>query len=160
MGIAAAYAVGRSGCWAVGDDYGRPWDGPWAVAFPHGAPPSTAANLTQLFGITLPPNVLPGTVMTVHPTQIYEVLLALGMFFILWRNRDHKHAEGWLFGFYCILAGTERFIIEFFRAKDDRFFGPFTTAQVIAIGFVVVGAWWMKSRSIPGPGKPGVYAQA
>ena len=42
------------------------------------------------------------------------------MFCILWRLRDHKHAEGWLFGVYCVLAGIERFIIEFFRAKDDR----------------------------------------
>ena len=50
-------------------------------------------------------------------------LLGLVMFGILWRMRDHKHAEGWLFGVYCVLAGVERFIIEFFRAKDDRFAG-------------------------------------
>src|SRR3954470_24773849 len=31
--LAAAYAVGRTGCWDVGDDYGRPWNGPWAVQF-------------------------------------------------------------------------------------------------------------------------------
>ena len=34
---------------------------------------------------------------------------------------------------YCVLAGIERFIVEFFRAKDDRFFGPLTVAQVIAL---------------------------
>ena len=38
VGIAAGYAIGRTGCWAVGDDYGRPWNGPLAVAFPEGAP--------------------------------------------------------------------------------------------------------------------------
>ncbi len=32
VGIAAGYAIGRTGCWAVGDDYGRPWDGALAVA--------------------------------------------------------------------------------------------------------------------------------
>ena len=61
------------------------------------------------------------------------------MFLILWRLRDHKHAEGWLFGVYCVLAGTERFLIEFFRAKDDRFFGPLTAAQAIALAITAVG---------------------
>ena len=51
ISIAAGYAVGRTGCWAVGDDYGRPWNSPIAVAFPEGAPPSTAGNMEQLFGI-------------------------------------------------------------------------------------------------------------
>ena len=49
--IAAAYAVGRTGCWGVGDDYGRPWDGPLAVQFPEGAPPSTAGIMQQEFGV-------------------------------------------------------------------------------------------------------------
>ena len=44
---AAAYAVGRTGCWAVGDDYGRPWRGFLAVAFPQGAPPSTAGVMAR-----------------------------------------------------------------------------------------------------------------
>src|SRR5689334_13597254 len=37
--LAAAYAVGRSGCWAVGDDYGRAWASRFAVRFPDGSPP-------------------------------------------------------------------------------------------------------------------------
>jgi phosphatidylglycerol:prolipoprotein diacylglycerol transferase len=69
------------------------------------------------------------------------------MFFILWQFRNHKHAAGWLFGAYCVLAGVERFIIEFFRAKDDRMFGAFTVAQVIAIVFMLGGATWMALRS-------------
>ena len=116
------YAVGRTGCWAVGDDYGRPWDGPLAVMFPEGAPPSTAGNMQQLFGTPIPEGASPDTVLAVHPTQLYETALGFVMFLILWRFRDHKHAEGWLFGMYCVLAGAERFFIEFFRAKDDRFF--------------------------------------
>jgi phosphatidylglycerol:prolipoprotein diacylglycerol transferase len=155
-GLAAAYAVGRTGCWAVGDDYGGPWNGPFAVAFPNGAPPSTAANL-RAFGVTVPADA-PAGALAVHPTQLYEVFLACVMFGLLWRWRDHKHAEGWLFGAYCAMAGTERFIVEFFRAKDDRFFGPFTVAQVIATAFVVFGLVWMQLRRTPGPGKPGIYA--
>lgn len=155
-GLAAAYAVGRTGCWAVGDDYGRPWNGPLAVAFPDGAPPSTVANLTQQFGLTEYADMPATQVLAVHPTQLYETVMGLVMFAILWRLRDHKHAAGWLFGVYCVLAGTERFIVEFFRAKDDRFFGMFTMAQMIAIGFVLAGVVWMLMRSRPRAGAPGV----
>lgn len=158
IGVAAAYSIGRSGCWAVGDDYGRPWDGPFAVAFPNGAPPSTAENMRRLFHIDLPAGTNPLDVIAVHPTQIYEVILGFVMFLILWRLRDHKHAAGWLFGVYCILAGIERFIIEFFRAKDDRFFGPLTAAQMIAIAFVVTGIVIMQLRRTIKQDAPGIYA--
>ncbi|HSF42998.1 MAG TPA: prolipoprotein diacylglyceryl transferase family protein, partial [Thermoanaerobaculia bacterium] len=40
--LALGYAVGRVGCFLVGDDYGRPTDLPWGVAFPVGIPPTTA----------------------------------------------------------------------------------------------------------------------
>ncbi len=153
-GLAAAYAVGRSGCWAVGDDYGLPWDGPLAVAFPQGAPPSTASVMERAFGVQFPAGTLPDQVIAVHPTQLYQVSLAMLMFAVLWRYRDHKHAEGWLFGLYCVLAGGERFLIEFVRAKDDRLFGVLTMAQVIAIVFMLGGFWWMQQRRTPGPGKP------
>ena len=159
--IAAAYSVGRSGCWAVGDDYGRPWFGSrFAVMFPDGAPPSTAGIMSREFGASamIPPGTPPDAVIPVHPTQIYEVALGFLMFAILWRMRDHKHAEGWLFGVYCVMAGVERFIIEFFRAKDDRFFGPFTAAQMIALAFIIAGSTWMWLKKDVGPGKPGIYA--
>lgn len=157
-GLAAAYSVGRSGCWAVGDDYGTPWNGPLAVAFPEGAPPSTVANLTQQFGLKEFADQPGNMVLAVHPTQLYEVVMGLVMFFILWRMRDHKHAQGWLFGVYCVLQGTERFIVEFFRAKDDRFFGTFTMAQMIALGFIAAGAVWMQMRSKPSASQPGILA--
>ena len=158
MSMAAAYSVGRTGCWAVGDDYGRPWDSPLAVQFPEGAPPSTAANMSQAFGVSFPPGTDPSAVIAVHPTQIYEVILGFVMFLVVWRFRDHKHAAGWLFGLYAMLAGLERFVIEFVRAKDDRFFGGLTLAQVIALGFVVAGVAWMYRKREIGPGNPGIYA--
>jgi len=159
-GLAAAYAVGRTGCFAVGDDYGTPWNGFLSVAFPHGAPPSTVANLTQQFGLKAYADLPPGEVLAVHPTQLYESAMGLVLFAILWRLRDHKHAQGWLFGVYCVLQGAERFIIEFFRAKDDRVFGPLTVAQVIALGFIVTGAVWMQMRARTSATKPGIYARA
>jgi phosphatidylglycerol:prolipoprotein diacylglycerol transferase len=155
---AAAYAVGRTGCWAVGDDYGRPWRGFLAVAFPQGAPPSTAGVMAREFGIPFPPGAGPNTVVSVYPTQLYEVAMGLVMFGILWRLRDHRHAEGWLFGVYCILAGIERFVIEFFRAKDDRFVAGLTLAQMISIGFVVLGIVWCAALWRVRPKLPGIYA--
>jgi phosphatidylglycerol---prolipoprotein diacylglyceryl transferase len=161
--IAAAYAVGRTGCWAVGDDYGRPWPGGWlAVEFPDGAPPSTVNYLSRDFGIRFPPGTDPATVVAVYPTQLLEVVLGLVMFAILWRLRDHKHAEGWLFGVYCVLAGVERFLVEFLRAKDDRFLlgGVLSTAQVIAIVFTIGGILWMWWRWDVTPRKAGIYTRA
>lgn len=158
VAIAAGYSVGRTGCWAVGDDYGRPWDGPLAVMFPQGAPPSTAFHMNRSFGVPIPEGVSPETVLAVHPTQLYETALGFVMFVILWRMRDHKHAEGWLFGVYCVLAGLERFFIEFFRAKDDRFFGPLTAAQVIGLTIMAIGIVLMVVRRETGPGRPGIYA--
>ena len=155
--IAAAYAVGRTGCWAVGDDYGRPWNGVLAVAFPDGAPPSTAGVMAQEFGIPMPAGANPTTVLSVYPTQLMEVTLGFIMFLILWRMRDHKHAEGWLFGVYCVLAGIERFVIEFFRAKDDRLVMGMTYAQMIALAVVALGVVWMMLRSKRGDGKVGIY---
>jgi phosphatidylglycerol:prolipoprotein diacylglycerol transferase len=158
IGIAAGYAVGRTGCWAVGDDYGRPWNSPLAVAFPEGAPPSTARNLEQQFGIDVPAGVSPDTVIAVHPTQLYETALGLAMFFILWRLRGHKHAEGWLFGLYLILGSAERFAVEFLRAKDDRILGPLTVAQGISIALALLGVVILAWRWSSGPRTPGIYA--
>lgn len=158
-GLAAAYAIGRSGCWAVGDDYGRPWDSHWAVAFPNGYPPSTVQNLVEQFGVKELAGRPPLEVIAVHPTQLYEIAMGVLMFGILWRLRDHRHAEGWLFGLYCVLAGVERFIVEFFRAKDDRFMGPLTLAQTIALLFAIGGLVWMQMRREAEEGKPGIYAR-
>lgn len=147
--LAAAYAVGRTGCWAVGDDYGRPWNGPLAVQFPEGAPPSTAGIMAREFGVSFPPGTDPNTVVAVHPTQLYEVSMALVMFAILWRLRRHTHAQGWLFGVYCVLAGIERFVVEFFRAKDDRLSFGLTVAQLIALAAIAIGVAILAARRSP-----------
>lgn len=149
--LAAAYTVGRTGCWDVGDDYGRPWNGPLAVQFPDGAPPSTAGIMSQEFGVKFPPGTDPSELIAVHPTQLYEVGMSLIMFAIIWRLRRHKHAEGWLFGVYCVLAGIERFVVEFFRAKDDQLAFGLTIAQVIAIAAVAIGIAFMYARRNPRP---------
>jgi phosphatidylglycerol---prolipoprotein diacylglyceryl transferase len=160
LALPAAYSIGRTGCWAVGDDYGRPYNGPLSVMFPEGAPPSTVGNMSKMFGVQFPAGMSPQQVVAVYPTQIFEVVMGFIMFLIVWRFRDHKHAVGWLFGFYCLLAGIERFIIEFFRAKDDRFFvGGLTSAQLIALGFAFFGAVWMYMRRNVTATAPGIYSK-
>jgi phosphatidylglycerol:prolipoprotein diacylglycerol transferase len=108
------------------------------VKFPNGMPPTTAQNLSA-WGVEVPPGTDPFEVLAVHPTQLYETALMLFAFWLLWRWRNHSRGTGWLFGLYLVLAGTERFLIEFIRAKDDRFLGHFTLAQAMALGVVVIG---------------------
>ena len=150
VGIAAGYAIGRTGCWAVGDDYGRPWDGLLAVAFPQGAPPSTVYNMNHEFHANLPASLPADMVVGVYPTQLLEVVLGFVMFVVLWRFRRHAHAAGWLFGLYCVLAGVERFLVEFFRAKGD-IVGPLTSAQWVALAVAAIGGFLLTSRRLAAP---------
>lgn len=152
--LAISYALGRVGCFLVNDDYGRPTDLPWGMRFPEGLPPSTAGNLQTLFGIPVPPGTDPSTVLAVHPTQIYEAVIMLAAFAVLWRLRDARPV-GWLFGLYLVFAGAERFLVEIVRAKDDRFLGPFTLAQLTSVLLIAVGAWLLvrwRSGESPAPG--------
>jgi len=155
--LAAAYALGRIGCFIVNDDYGRPTDLPWGVKFPQGLPPSTAQNLQEQFGLILPPGTDPGAVLAVHPTQLYEAILMLGAFALLWQMRLRARPVGWIFGVYLVCAGLERFIIEIFRAKDDRFFGPLTIAQLVSIVLCVGGALLLASFRKDDDLSPGPY---
>lgn len=150
VGIAAGYAIGRTGCWAVGDDYGRVWNGPLAVAFPNGLPPTFASVMNSEYHANLPASIPANAVVSVIPTQLLEVALGLVMFAILWRLRRHTHQSGWLFGMYCVLAGTERFVVEFLRAKSDMI-GPVTSAQLIALGITIVGIVLITWRRRPMP---------
>ena len=155
--LAAAYALGRVGCFLVNDDYGRPTNLPWAVKFPQGLPPTTAGNLHGLFGVPVPSGIDPSTVLAVHPTELYETGLMLLAFFALWAWRRRAKPIGWLFGAYLVFAGVERFLIEIVRAKDDRLLGPFTLAQLTSVILVAVGAWILTLwRNDPDP-DPGSY---
>ncbi|MCE2422702.1 MAG: prolipoprotein diacylglyceryl transferase [Gemmatimonadetes bacterium] len=139
--LAIGYCIGRIGCFLVGDDYGYPTDGWTAVAFPDGAPPTTAANL-RAFGADVDPAIPGDTVLAVHPTQLYEAGLMLIVFLVLMRlSRGPVRPPGWLFAAWLAMAGVERILIEFFRAKDDRFLGPFTLAQFFSV-LAVAGAVW------------------
>ena len=44
------------------------------------------------------------------------------------------------------LLAVERFLVEFLRAKDDRFFGVFTLAQMISLVVLVLAVWVLAAR--------------
>jgi len=147
--LALAYAVGRVGCFLVGDDWGRPTDSWVGIAFPRGAPPTRVDIIEREFGITVDPELVEkyGQIVPVHPTQLYEVGMSTLIFFLLWRIRGTPRPTGWLFMLWLSLAGLERFLVEFLRAKDDRFFGLLTMAQMISLGLVAVGVVGMTRLS-------------
>jgi phosphatidylglycerol:prolipoprotein diacylglycerol transferase len=119
--LALGYAIGRIGCQLSGDgDYGRPWDGPWAMAYPDGTVPTTEE---------------------VHPTPVYETL-AMGLLaYLLWRLRDRLR-PGHLFALYLVLAGVERLLVEFIRRNEDVALG-LTQAQLISVAMIVGGGIWL-----------------
>ena len=116
--------------------------------------------MQEMFSIPVPADVPPNTVLAVHPDAALRGGAGVSVFLVLWRLRDHKHAEGWLFGVYAVLAGAERFVVEFFRAKDDRFFGMLTIAQVIALAFIAGGLAVMAARRRVTAEARGIYATA
>ena len=140
--LALAYAVGRMGCFLVGDDYGLPTDSWVGVKFPEGSPPSSAAYLRSV-GADVPASIPNDAILAVHPTQLYEVGLALIMFAILWQLSNRALRAGQLFAAYLALYGVERFFIEFVRAKGDRIaFGMSTSQLMSALLLVIAAALW------------------
>ena len=123
--VAVGQSIGRVGCFLVGDDYGKPSDLPWAVAFPVGAPPTD-----------------PG--VRVHPTQIYEILWLLPVAFVLWKRRDRSP---FLFGEYLVANGLGRLVIENLRV-NPRVLAGLTEPQIVGIALIVVGsASWLYFRT-------------
>lgn len=146
--LALGYAIGRIGCFLVGDDYGRPTDLPWGVAFPVGLPATTAGELRRMFGVDIPGAVPDDTLLRVHPTQIYETLTCLAIWGLgvwLFRKGLRPGTAGLV---VLALLAVERFLVEFLRAKDDRFFGPFTLAQMISLAvlLIVLAVGWLRGR--------------
>jgi len=119
--LALGYAVGRIGCQLSGDgDYGKAWDGPWAMSYPDGTVPTTEE---------------------VHPTPVYEALaMGLGAW-ILWRLRDRVRA-GVLFALYLVYAGGERFLVEFLRRNSESALG-LTGPQLESLAIMFVGIAWL-----------------
>jgi phosphatidylglycerol:prolipoprotein diacylglycerol transferase len=114
ISLAVGQAIGRIGCFLVGDDYGTASNLPWAVAFPNGLPP-----------VHYP----------VHPTMLYETVWLSLVALFLWGRRK-KSAS--LFGEFLILNGVGRTVIEHWRLNERVALG-LSEAQFIGMGLIVLG---------------------
>jgi phosphatidylglycerol:prolipoprotein diacylglycerol transferase len=126
ISVAIGQAIGRIGCFLVGDDYGRATDLPWGVAFPQGLPP-----------VDYP----------VHPTQLYEFAWLSAVTAFLWARRKKSPS---LIGEFLVLNGAGRTVIEHWRLNPRVALG-LSEAQWIGIALIVVGIalWLMAARKIP-----------
>lgn len=116
--LAIGHMIGRIGCFLVGDDYGRPTDLPWGVAFPQGLPPTT---------------------VRVHPTQLYEAAALIPVAYVLLRLRRRGAADRQVVGAYLLLAGALRFGIEFIRI-NERVVDGLSVAHLASLAAIAVGA--------------------
>ncbi len=133
---ALGYGIGRMGCLISGDgDYGIPTSLPWGMSFPNGIVPTT---------------------QRVHPTPIYEFLIAVAISWILWnlggRASKTPSQSGIVFASYLLLTGLARFLIEFIRINPRSFFG-LTNAQTASLVSILAGVilWSSLHRKAPAP---------
>jgi phosphatidylglycerol:prolipoprotein diacylglycerol transferase len=141
---ALGYGIGRIGCLISGDgDYGQPTTLPWGMAFPHGIVPTTESCVQ--WGAPAD--------CRVHPTPIYEFLVAILITWILWRLgaralKTHS-PNGIIFAAYLVLTGIARFLVEIIRINPRSFYG-LTNAQAASVVSVVAGvALYVYCRNAP-----------
>jgi len=121
--IALGQSIGRIGCFLNGCCYGKPVS--WGIYFPtHGE--------------------------RLHPTQLYETAGLFIIFLILKLQRPVPfkgtglQRSGSIFVLYLVLAGLERFVVEFFRADHDILWLGLSLAQFVALGVMAAGLILMK----------------
>jgi phosphatidylglycerol:prolipoprotein diacylglycerol transferase len=129
-------AITRIGCFLGGCDFGRPWEGPWAVRFPQWSPAYTQqVKLGQLLPFAT--ESLP-----VHPTQLYESLAGVALLLLILAIRRQKRSPGYTLAVFAMGYGVLRFLIEIVRDDPGRgSIGALSTSQFIAVvTFVAAGA--------------------
>ncbi len=137
--LAVGQALGRVGCQLAGDgDWGMPSRLPWAMAYPHAIVGWNAQTVLTLDSHdNLVSGFYPG--VRVHPAPVYETILYLCVFAILWSLRTRIHVDGRIFYLYLILAGASRFAVEFIRINPRVLLG-LSEAQLIAIAMIAIGS--------------------
>ena len=89
-----------------------------------------------------------------HPTQIYEGLVYLFIFFLLFRLywvKKGEHYQGMLISLLCILIFTSRFFIEFLKENQVAFEATMklNMGQWLSIPFILLGIgglYWSLTR--------------
>lgn len=143
-GIMIAYGIGRLGCQLSGD-------GDWGIVNT-AAKPSWISFLPDWFwSFKFPHNVIsdgvpiPGCVgrhcmelpLPVYPTSLYEAIIAITLFFVLWAIRKHIKIPGLLFCIYLMMNGMERFFIEKIRINNLIQFAGFQFTQAELISSII-----------------------
>ena len=127
------HAFGRIGNFMNGDAHGYPLRSPEL--------PVWLQNFPDWMGVTFPPTSIAGRefgLVPLHPVMLYEMVLNLIGFVLLWSFRKKPFPPGGLFGLYLIYYALVRSFTSLFRA-DDLYLGPFRMPHVISIVMFVVG---------------------
>jgi phosphatidylglycerol:prolipoprotein diacylglycerol transferase len=132
--IMLGYGIGRLGCQLAGD-------GDWGIAANMALKP---ARLPEwLWAQTYDGNIA-GVIIAppgVYPTPLYETVMALAIFAVLWLLRFHKHRPGYLFALFLLLAGFERIVVEKIRVnvRYDILGTYVTQAEIISLLLIIAG---------------------
>lgn len=130
--VAPALCVGlivtRIGCLLAGCDFGQPWNGPWAIAFPAGSLAFEQQVSQGLLAADAPRS------LAVHPTQVYESLAGLALLVPVLALRRRRQFAGQAFMALVVGYAVLRSVIEVYRGDFGRgALGPLSTSQVIAV---------------------------
>lgn len=121
--IILGQAFGRFGNFMNGEVHGYPTDLPWGIVFP----PSSPAG-----------REFPG--VPVHPAMLYELVLNVIAFAILWKLRKRPTRDGFLFCLYVIFYGVIRAFVSSFRA-EDLMLGAIRAPYVISAVMILLAGW-------------------
>jgi phosphatidylglycerol:prolipoprotein diacylglycerol transferase len=113
-GLVLAQAIGRVACIITGDAMGKPTTGPFGFAYT-----SPNAMVLKL-----------GVYYT--PMPVYEIIVNLGIFAVLWQLRKKNWPDGLLFLLYLSLYSVERFLLGFTSSYQIIALG-LTQSQIVAL---------------------------
>tara|TARA_A100001011_G_scaffold282690_1_gene292866 strand:- start:2540 stop:3388 length:849 start_codon:yes stop_codon:yes gene_type:complete len=145
--ILLGHGIGRIGCLLVGDDYGIPSSLPWAIALPNGLPVTSIETFMthfSFFGYTkeyLQQFLVENSdnIISVHPTQIYEMLLYFSFFYLIMKYKNSiNFFKGSIFSIYLITGGLSRFVVEFLRT-NERYMFNLSSAQYVSLFMIFAG---------------------
>ncbi len=139
--VSLGHAFGRFGNFMNGDAHGYPLRSPWL--------PEWLRHFPDWMGVTFPLSSPAGKQFpdqALHPVMLYELVLNLVGFGLLWGTRKRMTRPGQLLGLYLIYYAAVRSFTSLFRA-DDLYLGPFRMPHVISMAMALVGLLLLLRRS-------------
>lgn len=76
-----------------------------------------------------------------HPSQFYETLIALGIFFVIHKRSLHHNGKGINFLLTIVLSSFATVFLEAFRGDSVYWFAGFREAQIIALGLMIISLY-------------------